>query len=185
MAQVQAQGPPEGVDCGNEYEWIRELGHGAYGTAVLMRHRASGELVAVKLIERGAAVDKNVEREVLNHRLLSGHTNIVQFREVYLTSTHLCIGGMLFDRIVKLQRLKEDIARYFFQQLVCGVAWCHRQGVCHRDLKLENTLLDGRPAPRLKICDFGYSKSSVTDSTPKTTVGTPAYIAPEVFSGDK
>ena len=34
------------------------------------------------------------------------------------------------------------------------------QGVCHRDLKLENTLLDGRPAPRLKICDFGYSKVS-------------------------
>ena len=32
------------------------------------------------------------------------------------------------------------------------------QGVCHRDLKLENTLLDGRTAPRLKICDFGYSK---------------------------
>lgn len=31
----------------------------------------------------------------------------------------------------------------------------HLQGVCHRDLKLENTLLDGRPAPRLKICDFG------------------------------
>ncbi len=30
--------------------------------------------------------------------------------------------------------------------------------VCHRDLKLENTLLDGSPAPRLKICDFGYSK---------------------------
>lgn len=37
------------------------------------------------------------------------------------------------------------------------------QGVCHRDLKLENTLLDGRPAPRLKICDFGYSKVSSTD----------------------
>jgi len=32
------------------------------------------------------------------------------------------------------------------------------QGVCHRDLKLENTLLDHQPAPRLKICDFGYSK---------------------------
>ena len=56
------------------------------------------------------------------------------------------------------------------------------QGVCHRDLKLENTLLDGRPAPRLKICDFGYSKSAVFDSQPKSTVGTPAYIAPEVCS---
>ncbi|KAF6143434.1 hypothetical protein GIB67_029603 [Kingdonia uniflora] len=53
--------------------------------------------------------------------------------------------------------------------------------VCHRDLKLENTLLDGSPAPRLKICDFGYSKSLVLHSQPKSTVGTPAYIAPEVL----
>ncbi|GER42221.1 protein kinase superfamily protein [Striga asiatica] len=53
--------------------------------------------------------------------------------------------------------------------------------ICHRDLKLENTLLDGSPAPRLKICDFGYSKSSVLHSQPKSTVGTPAYIAPEVL----
>ncbi len=35
---------------------------------------------------------------------------------------------------------------------------CTRQEICHRDLKLENTLLDGNPVPRLKICDFGYSK---------------------------
>jgi len=78
-------------------------------------------------------------------------------------------------------------ARYFFQQLISGVSYCHSmviyylknahdflfrlsvrviflsvflllQQICHRDLKLENTLLDGSPAPRLKICDFGYSK---------------------------
>eukprot|EP00252_Welwitschia_mirabilis_P024842 TRINITY_DN752_c0_g1_i3.p1 TRINITY_DN752_c0_g1~~TRINITY_DN752_c0_g1_i3.p1 ORF type:complete len:256 (-),score=38.94 TRINITY_DN752_c0_g1_i3:554-1321(-) len=54
--------------------------------------------------------------------------------------------------------------------------------ICHRDLKLENTLLDGGRVPRLKICDFGYSKSSVLHSKPKSTVGTPAYIAPEVLS---
>ncbi|MBA0691838.1 hypothetical protein Goari_009444 [Gossypium aridum] len=54
--------------------------------------------------------------------------------------------------------------------------------ICHRDLKLENTLLDGSTAPRVKICDFGYSKSSVLHSQPKSTVGTPAYIAPEVLS---
>ncbi|KAF3331973.1 Serine/threonine-protein kinase SAPK4 [Carex littledalei] len=54
--------------------------------------------------------------------------------------------------------------------------------ICHRDLKLENVLLDGSPAPRLKICDFGYSKSSILHSRPKSTVGTPAYIAPEVLS---
>eukprot|EP00850_Spirogloea_muscicola_P000453 SM000002S05533 [mRNA] locus=s2:618808:620427:+ [translate_table: standard] len=62
-------------------------------------------------------------------------------------------------------------------------AWARvAQEICHRDLKLENTLLDGSPAPRLKICDFGYSKSSLLHSQPKSTVGTPAYIAPEVLS---
>ncbi|KAE8721820.1 Serine/threonine-protein kinase SAPK10 [Hibiscus syriacus] len=82
--------------------------------------------------------------------------------------------------IVKLPLLFIE-ARFFFQQLISGVSYCHAKQVCHRDLKLENTLLDGSPAPRLKICDFGYSKSSVLHSQPKSTVGTPAYIAPEVL----
>ncbi|XP_031736973.1 serine/threonine-protein kinase SRK2I isoform X3 [Cucumis sativus] len=130
-------------------------------------------------------------------------------------------GGELFERISNAGRFSEDEARFFFQQLISGVSYCHAmvlellyassilifffckilslkgsgkfvffyffyllllvKQVCHRDLKLENTLLDGSPAPRLKICDFGYSKSSVLHSQPKSTVGTPAYIAPEVL----
>ena len=43
-------------------------------------------------------------------------------------------------------------------KIVVFVATCFVKQVCHRDLKLENTLLDGSTAPRLKICDFGYSK---------------------------
>ncbi|XP_027177832.1 serine/threonine-protein kinase SAPK3-like [Coffea eugenioides] len=76
----------------------------------------------------------------------------------------------------------EDEARFFFQQLISGVSYCHSMEICHRDLKLENTLLDGSPTPRLKICDFGYSKSGLLHSQPKSAVGTPAYIAPEVLS---
>ncbi|XP_027339668.1 serine/threonine-protein kinase SRK2A-like isoform X2 [Abrus precatorius] len=91
-------------------------------------------------------------------------------------------GGELFERICTAGRFSEDEARYFFQQLISGVSYCHSMQICHRDLKLENTLLDGSPAPRLKICDFGYSKSSLLHSRPKSTVGTPAYIAPEVLS---
>ena len=78
-------------------------------------------------------------------------------------------------------RFGEDEAR-FFQQLISGLEYCHAHGVAHRDLKLENTLIDGSATPRLKICDFGYSKHSLIDSEPKSTVGTPAYIAPEVLS---
>lgn len=147
----------------------------------------TGEMVAIKFIERGDAIDDNVEREIINHRCLR-HPNIVMFKGVFLTPSHLAIvmeyasGGELFHRICKKGRFLEDEARYFFQQLVSGVSFCHRSGVCHRDLKLENTLLDGSTAPRLKICDFGYSKSMFLHSEPKSTVGTPAYIAPEVLN---
>ena len=53
---------------------------------------------------------------------------------------------------------------------VCGAM----QGVVNRDIKLENTLLDGSKRPLLKICDFGYSKND-KDSVPKSKVGTPGY----------
>lgn len=62
----------------------------------------------------------------------------------------------------KQTRLKEAVARWFFQQLTIGVDYCHKRGVANRDIKLENTLLqkvNGLPLPLLKICDFGYSKA--------------------------
>uniref|UniRef100_A0ACD6A657 Uncharacterized protein n=1 Tax=Avena sativa TaxID=4498 RepID=A0ACD6A657_AVESA len=170
----------------DRYELVRDIGSGNFGVARLMRDRRTMELVAVKYIERGEKIDENVQREIINHRSLK-HPNIIRFKEVILTPTHLAIvmeyasGGELFERICKHVRFTEDEARYFFQQLISGVSDCHSMQVCHRDLKLENTLLDGSPAPRLKICDFGYSKSSVLHSQPKSTVGTPAYIAPEVL----
>uniref|UniRef100_A0A0E0EGL9 non-specific serine/threonine protein kinase n=1 Tax=Oryza meridionalis TaxID=40149 RepID=A0A0E0EGL9_9ORYZ len=135
------------------YEALKELGAGNFGVARLVRDKRSKELVAVKYIERGKKIDENVQREIINHRSLR-HPNIIRFKE----------------------------ARYFFQQLISGVSYCHSLEICHRDLKLENTLLDGSLTPRVKICDFGYSKSALLHSKPKSTVGTPAYIAPEVLS---
>ncbi|KAG6414874.1 hypothetical protein SASPL_122248 [Salvia splendens] len=170
-----------------KYELVKDLGSGNFGVARLMRNKETKELVAMKYIERGHKIDENVAREIINHRSLR-HPNIIRFKEVVLTPTHLAIlmeyaaGGELFERICNAGRFSEDEARYFFQQLISGVNYCHAMQICHRDLKLENTLLDGSPAPRLKICDFGYSKSSLLHSRPKSTVGTPAYIAPEVLS---
>ncbi|CAN1259046.1 Serine/threonine-protein kinase SAPK3 [Linum perenne] len=169
------------------YEMIKDLGSGNFGVAKLVRDKKTKELVAVKYIERGKKIDAHVQREIINHRSLR-HPNIVRFKEVWLTPTHLAIvmeyaaGGELFARICNAGRFSEDEARFFFQQLISGVSYCHSMEICHRDLKLENTLLDGSPAPRLKICDFGYSKSGLLHSQPKSTVGTPAYIAPEVLS---
>ncbi|PKA56829.1 Serine/threonine-protein kinase SAPK7 [Apostasia shenzhenica] len=167
-----------------KYEVVRELGSGNFGVARLMRHKETKQLVAMKCIPRGHKIDENVAREIINHRSLR-HPNIIRFKEVALTPTYLAIVmecGELFDRICADGRFSEDEARFFFQQLIAGVSYCHFMKICHRDLKLENTLLDGSPVPRLKICDFGYSKSSLLHSRPKSAVGTPAYIAPEVLS---
>ncbi|VAH52669.1 unnamed protein product [Triticum turgidum subsp. durum] len=171
----------------DRYEVVRDIGSGNFGVAKLVRDVRTKEHFAVKFIERGHKIDEHVQREIMNHRSLK-HPNIIRFKEVVLTPTHLAIvmeyasGGELFQRICNAGRFSEDEGRFFFQQLISGVSYCHSMQVCHRDLKLENTLLDGSVAPRLKICDFGYSKSSVLHSQPKSTVGTPAYIAPEVLS---
>ncbi|XP_031739575.1 serine/threonine-protein kinase SRK2G isoform X2 [Cucumis sativus] len=146
-----------------KYEIIKDLGAGSFGVAKLCRDKDSSELVAIKFIERGPTIDENVEREIINHRSLR-HPNIVRFKEVILTPTHLALvmeyasGGELFERICKWGRFTEDEARYYFRQLIFGVNYIHSMQICHRDLKLDNILLDGMKSPCLKICDFGYSK---------------------------
>ncbi|CAJ1963698.1 unnamed protein product [Sphenostylis stenocarpa] len=139
-----------------KYELVKDIGSGNFGVARLMRHKDTKELVAMKYIERGHKIDENVAREIINHRSLR-HQNIIRFKEVVLTPTHLGIvmeyaaGGELFERICSAGRFSEDEARYFFQQLISGVSYCH-------------------------------SMSSLLHSRPKSTVGTPAYIAPDVLS---
>ena len=115
--------------------------------------------------------------------------------QAFLTPQYLAIameyasGGDMFEHVVRKGGLKENEARWFFQQLIVGVDYVHKmvrdgrtrlelrypshwsvvtvrgvltswrlQGVANRDIKLENTLLDGSPRPLVKICDFGYSK---------------------------
>jgi serine/threonine protein kinase len=96
----------------------------------------------------------------------------------------LLAGGELFALIRKTRRFPENDARYFFQQLICGIEYLHHAGVNHRDIKLENTLIGGtKPGTLVKICDFGYSKRpEVEQSQCKSVVGTPAYLAPEVLA---
>ncbi|KAK1355053.1 hypothetical protein POM88_048309 [Heracleum sosnowskyi] len=169
----------------DKYEVLKNIGAGSYGLTMLMRNKITKELVAVKFIQRDK-INENVEREIINHRSLE-HPNIVRFMEVLLTPADIVIvmeyaaGGELYDRIITAKRLGEDESRYFFQQLISGVSYCHYMRICHRDLKLANILLDGSSMPILKICDSGFSKSSLFPSAPNSAVGTLAYIPPELI----
>ena len=120
------------------------------------------------------------------------HPHVISLREVFLTQQHLVLvmefapGGDLFTYVRSRAGLPEPEARWFFQQIVIAIDYCHRLGVCSRDIKLENTLLDAPPGPTarplVKLCDFGFSKDSNYHSAPGSRVGTPAYLAPEVIS---
>mmetsp|Transcript_11502 Transcript_11502/g.34552 ORF Transcript_11502/g.34552 Transcript_11502/m.34552 type:complete len:348 (+) Transcript_11502:371-1414(+) len=199
--------PPMGVQypsigVGNLGRYIQTgvLGEGTFGVVVRARDPASEfpeQELAIKMLPRGEFVQNfrtYIKREIVHQQSLQ-HPFIVSLTEVFLTVTHLCIvmeyaaGGDMFKYICSHRphcRLLESQARWIFQQLITGLDYCHLKGVANRDLKLENLLLDRNGAdgsrPLLKICDFGYSKHE-QNSSAKTGVGTPIYMAPEIVYG--
>jgi hypothetical protein len=70
--------------------------------------------------------------------------------------------------------LDEGACRWFFQQIILALDYCHKMRISNRDIKLENTLLNANSPPMVKLCDFGYSINE-SHSLPKTAVGTPGY----------
>lgn len=192
MANAGARQISDPLEGSTKYSFRQALNAGTFGFVNLYKNNVSGEDVAIKFLERGEKVNRYVEFEVMNHRILR-HPHVIEFKEVFLTPKYICIameyasGGNLFNYVQKAARLKEPAARWFFQQLVIGLDYCHKKGVVNRDIKLENTLLQmvpSLPLPLLKICDFGYSKAQFM-SAPKSKVGTLAYMAPEVVRANE
>lgn len=116
------------------------------------------------------------------------HQNIVRLYESFDTDSHtvyvmeVCGGGDLLTYVRRRRKLKEDLAKHVFCQLIRGLMYVHSKRVLHRDIKLDNILLTSEGD--VKICDFGVSKLVQNkNQTQHEQCGTPAYIAPEVFKG--
>uniref|UniRef100_A0ACD5Y9T0 Uncharacterized protein n=1 Tax=Avena sativa TaxID=4498 RepID=A0ACD5Y9T0_AVESA len=189
MAEA-AEGKKGGVLQGR-YEMGRVLGHGNFGRVHVARDLRTGQSVAVKVVAKEkvvrAGMVEQIKREIAVMKRVS-HPNIVQLHEVMATRSKIYLalelvrGGELFARIVRSGRVKEDVARLYFRQLISAVDFCHARGVYHRDLKPENLLLD--EAGNLKVVDFGLSAladHARADGLLHTLCGTPGYAAPEVL----
>ncbi|CDP13925.1 unnamed protein product [Coffea canephora] len=173
------------------YDLGRLLGQGNFAKVYYGRNLATGQSVAIKIIDKEKILKvgliNQTKREISVMALIK-HPNVLQLYEVMATKTKIYFvleyakGGELFNKVAK-GKLKEDIARKYFQQLITAVDFCHSRGVYHRDLKPENLLLDENG--NLKVSDFGLSalaESRRQDGLLHTTCGTPAYVAPEVIS---
>ena len=173
------------------------LGKGAFGKVNLGMHKLTDALVAIKSINKEFLEEERTRRRVVREVSILkkiNHQNIVRLYETYESVKHflivieLCSGGDLLNYVRKRRKLSEDYAKYFFKQLVDALMYCHKKGVVHRDIKLDNILLDHHG--RIKLCDFGVSRAVRRGEILQDQCGTPAYIAPEVlhntgYSGKK
>ncbi|PIA28596.1 hypothetical protein AQUCO_06800037v1 [Aquilegia coerulea] len=175
-----------------KYRLCTTIGEGTFSKVKLAMNTETHQKVAIKIIDKEMIMENNlkdqVKREIRTMKLLR-HPNIVGIHEVIGTKTKIYIvmeyvpGGRLLDKLTYLKRLSEEAARQYFQQLIDVVDYCHCRNVYHRDLKLENLLVDGRG--NLKVSDFGLSAIQEPGELLSTSCGSPSYVAPEVIAHER
>lgn len=176
----------------NQFVLGEKLGEGMFGKVRLATHILTGEKVAIKLLEKVKILEQadkvRVEREIRILKQMK-HNNIIQLYSVIQTNTTIYLimeyspGKELFEYIVSKRRLPESEACEFFQQILSGVDYMHKNRICHRDLKPENMLLDSNRT--IKIIDFGLSNTYGRNELLSTACGSPCYAAPEMIAGNK
>ncbi|XP_062872048.1 hormonally up-regulated neu tumor-associated kinase homolog A [Trichomycterus rosablanca] len=173
------------------------INKGSFAKVMEGMHITTGEKVAIKVIDKKKArldsyVSKNMKREPRIHQMIR-HPNIVLLLETletenfYYMAMELCAGGDLMDRICERKRLEEREVRRYTRQILSAVDHLHMHGIVHRDLKIENFLLDEHN--NIKVVDFGLSNTLRLDSLSlellNTQCGSPAYAAPELLAHKK
>ncbi|KAM5165179.1 hormonally up-regulated neu tumor-associated kinase homolog [Mantella aurantiaca] len=175
----------------------RMINKGSFAKVMEGMHIPTGQKVAIKVIDKKKAkqdsyVLKNMKREPRIHQMIK-HPNIVQLYETletensYYMVMELCEGGDLMDRICEKKKLEEKEVRKYARQIMSAVEHLHRHGIVHRDLKIENFLLDENG--NIKIVDLGLSNTikceGLSQNLLNTQCGSPAYAAPELLANKK
>ena len=174
------------------YVISKTLGKGTFGKVKLAYNQENkNEKYACKILLKSNIKDEDdnlrCKREMDILKKMH-HVNVVRTYEIISTETtfyifmDFCAKGELFNYIVVKQRLSEKKSAFFYYQLINGIEYIHKKGVCHRDLKPENLLLTEKN--KLKIIDFGLS-NYFNGNLLETPCGSPCYASPEMVRGHK
>ena len=181
------------------------LGKGAFGEVYLTKRKGENQCYATKKYERDQIENTEAFRYLKNEISILqslNHPNIVKFVDIKKTKKHFyivmefCNGGELSDALEKYQfkygkPFSEEIVQYFMRQIVSAFQTIHGLGIMHRDIKLENILLnfdDERDKKNLnlmkaqiKIIDFGFACKIEKNSLTYTAIGNPINMDPLIL----
>lgn len=189
----------EGVKLGEEqivtnldfYQFNKLLGEGSFGKVYSAVSILCEKEVAIKCFDKARLKSEAAKRKIFQEvRILKmlDHKNITSLLEVFENKKYFFFvmdyaeEGDILQLLKEKGPLTEDFARYLVIQVIEGLKHCHKRGVLHRDIKLDNVLLASDYVA--KVCDFGVSCILKKGQVLYEQCGTPAYIAPEVISGD-
>ncbi|KAL4900582.1 hypothetical protein BDW74DRAFT_94335 [Aspergillus multicolor] len=169
------------------YTLGRLIGKGSFGKVYLASHKLTNHSKVV--LKSSDKEDTNLAREIHHHRQFL-HPHIARLYEVIVTEKlvwlvlEYCPGDELYNYLLRNGPLPIDKVKKIFTQLVGAVSYVHSKSCVHRDLKLENILLDKHE--NVKLCDFGFTREyEGKASYLQTFCGTVCYSAPEMLKAEK
>ena len=174
----------------NFYKYGRLIGQGAFGKVNLGLNVLTGRVVAIKSFNKSNlnSNSENMKKIKYETNLMKklNHPNITKILELFEDKEYILIimeyinGGNLFSFLKKHRKVSEKTAKLLYRQIILGIKYMHQQGIVHRDIKLENILIDLNN--NIKICDFGIGRVLSSPEQPLfDQCGTPMYIAPEIL----
>ena len=176
----------------NFYKILKLIGKGSFGKVYLSVQKLTNRLVAIKCLEKeflkNSITKKKILLEVNILKKIIGHLNLIKLLEVFENKKYVfcvfeyCQKGDLLNYIKKKKNLKEKKIQNIFFQICKGLNFLHINRILHRDIKLDNILLNDKEI--CKICDFGVSRFMAKEDVSSEQCGTPAYLAPEIVRGD-
>lgn len=174
----------------DDYKIISHVGKGCFSVVSSAINKNTNHKFAIKTYTRIDQMQeyriKSIQAEVQNLFDLE-HENIISLRHAVRDGRKIQLimenGGKqsLSGLLRKKEHFEELEAKRYFVQVARALAYCHDKRICHRDLKLENMLVDD--AGKVKLIDFGFSARCSSQAKLSTVCGTPPYMSPELAAG--
>ena len=190
----------------DQYTLEKSLGKGAYGEVYLTTVKGDSKLIATKKLDKDFCENPTMKKYLINEinilKMLN-HPNIVKFVDLKKTSNHYyimmeyCNGGELYKALEKYiekngKPFPQEIVQHFMRQIVDAFKYIHSKDIMHRDIKLENILLNydtnedkqnqNLMKANIKIIDFGFAAKIDKNGLRYTTLGSPINMDPLILN---